>query len=256
MPADLGFTSAVRTAQVAQQWSVVDVVRVCKPPKKQILGVCSLFPSSDKARSVAASRFEGVSSPIFECLAKGFQPDAPNAASKKVVSGPKAVPVNSIVDVTAFTKSKSGRSHNSSGAGSVTLETTDQAEWTSNLKQYLKNHGRNVARMAWKGYQKSLETVSPMSNKTNAGAKGAIFANQGLTLRMESPEDVGSVPGFFISREKLIAMQPDNQDVQELTLILERIDKYNPTTQFVLVFTDSGLTGVDIVTPSIQPPFC
>mmetsp|Transcript_3069 Transcript_3069/g.4700 ORF Transcript_3069/g.4700 Transcript_3069/m.4700 type:complete len:226 (+) Transcript_3069:91-768(+) len=133
-------------------------------------------------------------------------------------------------------------------------------KWKQSFQKLLKSSGFDLCRMAWKGYISGRDAFEGSRTDAEIGGpvpyKGAIFANKDVRLKKEDDETVNQVPAFFVSREKLLALKPAEIGIETMELILERIDLYDPDKQFVVVYTDVGMTGCDIVTPQISPSEC
>jgi hypothetical protein len=128
-------------------------------------------------------------------------------------------------------------------------------EWERAYKAYVKKNGAQLCALAWRGYQKE--------------GRGAIVAKQRADQSMEEeevPEGLAAFEGVPSAMytplrkwmEGLEAAAAVDGDVGlqsgALRQILERVMKYDPEEDFVMVFETPRLCGADIVRPSITPP--
>lgn len=118
----------------------------------------------------------------------------------------------------------------------------DTASWATKYKAYVKRNGEMLCAMAWEGYERL--------------GRGAVFANYDdnaasvAVLRPGSREMESARPSFYVDRAQLVKR---GGDVEQMKPILQRIARYDPRSQFVVVFEADGTQGADIVTPNMLP---
>mmetsp|Transcript_5908 Transcript_5908/g.8721 ORF Transcript_5908/g.8721 Transcript_5908/m.8721 type:complete len:122 (-) Transcript_5908:553-918(-) len=97
--------------------------------------------------------------------------------------------------------------------------------WPEDYKAFVKEKGLELAGMSWVGFESM--------------GQGAVVSDGDQIL--------------YVDKAKFLNSK-DAADEQGVDAILQRIQSYNPKTQFVIVYTSNGVQGADVVTPSIPPP--
>lgn len=114
--------------------------------------------------------------------------------------------------------------------------------WAEKYKAYVNRNGEMLCAMAWEGYERL--------------GRGAVFANDDIEASSVAVMRPGGMENarasFYVDRDKLIERN-ENDMVPQMKPILNRIAKYDPNTQFVVVFEADGTQGADIVTPNMAP---
>eukprot|EP00632_Arachnochrysis_sp_CCMP2950_P011848 CAMPEP_0185701010 /NCGR_PEP_ID=MMETSP1164-20130828/8254_1 /TAXON_ID=1104430 /ORGANISM="Chrysoreinhardia sp, Strain CCMP2950" /LENGTH=188 /DNA_ID=CAMNT_0028367985 /DNA_START=10 /DNA_END=576 /DNA_ORIENTATION=+ len=104
------------------------------------------------------------------------------------------------------------------------------SSWPEAYKAYVRAFGAELAVMSWKGYEEF-------------GA-GCVIARD--------PSGLDGV--IYVPESKFVVSADGTQDMEGVGAILTRVRAYDPRRQFVVVFTNDGVMGADVVTPSIPPP--
>jgi len=114
--------------------------------------------------------------------------------------------------------------------------------WQKEYKAFLKRNGKDICAMCYDGYRRL--------------GRGAVFANYSEAMdKVESDIDLAqSVPSMYVPMDKLresASRRPSQGgDMKHIT---DRVARYDPEKQFVVVFECNGVMGADIVTPNMEP---
>lgn len=127
-----------------------------------------------------------------------------------------------------------------SGASGSPLSPADRTRlWEQAYKQHLGRVGRQLTALAHRGHAKS--------------GRGAVLSRGGPRAT-PSATPLEAQPSAYLPRadwQAKAATAPEDAD--NLSSILARIDEYDPSEQFVIVFEAHGVMGADVVRPSVSP---
>eukprot|EP00638_Chattonella_subsalsa_P003979 CAMPEP_0117754586 /NCGR_PEP_ID=MMETSP0947-20121206/12912_1 /TAXON_ID=44440 /ORGANISM="Chattonella subsalsa, Strain CCMP2191" /LENGTH=242 /DNA_ID=CAMNT_0005573693 /DNA_START=93 /DNA_END=821 /DNA_ORIENTATION=+ len=120
-----------------------------------------------------------------------------------------------------------------------------QHEWERRYKAYIGKSGKDVCIMSWDGFQQ-LGRGAVLANYDQAEVNGSL----------NEDSQFGGITSIYVPRDKWTGVAPDGTSAndQDLEHILSRIDTYDPTKEFIVIFQGAGLMGADIVKPNIDPP--
>lgn len=108
-----------------------------------------------------------------------------------------------------------------------------QLQWEKRYKGFIKEEGFRSCGAAWQGYCQL--------------GRGAMYINEDTAAETQ-------VNSIFIPRGKLTSsISASDMETMDMKQIVNRIDDYDPDSEFVVIFQSDGLCGVDVVKPNMAP---